>query len=268
MRARGIDTTYVVGFSTSGCVRASALDALQHGFRPLVVAEACGDRDAATHDQNLFDLDAKYADVISEAEVTHEPRSTPMTVIDLDSPDLTWIEHAIAGSDKPARLSMLHADEARGTRTVLVKFPDGWRRDAVGHQPAGEEMLILSGALTLSGLTAGVGQYLVVEPRATRSATSVADGSSAVVFFSGPGGGWADGEADDAGTVSLVRVAAGEIRDARPGLVGSTTVDADIAGRVFDTDTDICWPAARRFAHVPAGTPAPDVAGQAVIRLL
>lgn len=68
LRDRGIDTTYVVGFSTSGCVRATALDALQHGFRPLVVAEACGDRDAATHDQNLFDLDAKYADVITEAD--------------------------------------------------------------------------------------------------------------------------------------------------------------------------------------------------------
>jgi len=77
LRARGIDTTYVVGFSTSGCVRASALDALQHGFRPLVVADACGDRDAATHDQNLFDLDAKYADVISEADALTQLGATP-----------------------------------------------------------------------------------------------------------------------------------------------------------------------------------------------
>lgn len=69
LRAMGVDTTYVLGFSTSGCVRATALDALQHGFRPQVVAEASGDRDAATHDQNLFDLNAKYADVVSEAEV-------------------------------------------------------------------------------------------------------------------------------------------------------------------------------------------------------
>ena len=66
LRARGVDTTYVVGFSTSGCVRATALDALQHGFRPLVVAEACGDREQAAHEQNLFDLDAKYADVVTE----------------------------------------------------------------------------------------------------------------------------------------------------------------------------------------------------------
>jgi maleamate amidohydrolase len=68
LRALGVDTTYVLGFSTSGCVRATALDALQHGFRPLVVAQACGDRDAAVHEANLSDLDTKYADVISEAE--------------------------------------------------------------------------------------------------------------------------------------------------------------------------------------------------------
>jgi maleamate amidohydrolase len=68
LTARGVDTVVVVGFSTSGCVRATALDALQHGFRPVVVADACGDRDAATHDQNLVDLDAKYADVLAEQD--------------------------------------------------------------------------------------------------------------------------------------------------------------------------------------------------------
>jgi hypothetical protein len=193
---------------------------------------------------------------------------TEPTLIDLDSPELAWIEHAIAGSDLPARLCMLNADEARGTRTVFVKFPDGWRRDAVGHQPAGEEMLMMTGSLTLSGVTANVGDFLVVEPKATRSATAVADGSSAVVFFSGPGGGWADGSAEDAGAISLARVEAGEIRGARPGLVGSTTVLEDAAGHVFDVDADICWPDARRFAHVPAGVAVPAVVGRAVVRLL
>ncbi|MEQ6903588.1 isochorismatase family protein [Nocardioides sp. YIM 152588] len=69
LRARGVDTAVVLGFSTSGCVRATALDALQHGFRPLVVRDACGDREPATHEQNLFDLDAKYADVVTESEI-------------------------------------------------------------------------------------------------------------------------------------------------------------------------------------------------------
>jgi len=69
LNANRVDTVVVLGFSTSGCVRATALDALQHGFRPIVAREACGDREAATNDQNLFDLDAKYADVLSEQAV-------------------------------------------------------------------------------------------------------------------------------------------------------------------------------------------------------
>ncbi len=64
LNTAGIDTLLICGVSTSGCVRATALDALQHGFRPLVVADACGDRDQRVHDANLFDLGAKYADVI------------------------------------------------------------------------------------------------------------------------------------------------------------------------------------------------------------
>ena len=56
----------LTGFSTSGCVRATALDALQHGFVPMVVSDACGDRRAAPHVANLFDLQAKYAEVIDE----------------------------------------------------------------------------------------------------------------------------------------------------------------------------------------------------------
>lgn len=64
----GIDTLLITGLSTSGCVRATTLDALQHGFAPFVVREACGDRHPAPHDANLFDLQAKYAEVISEAD--------------------------------------------------------------------------------------------------------------------------------------------------------------------------------------------------------
>ena len=68
LTALGIDTLLITGFSTSGCVRATALDALQHGFAPFVVREACGERDTRPHEANLFDLQAKYAEVISEAE--------------------------------------------------------------------------------------------------------------------------------------------------------------------------------------------------------
>lgn len=68
MNSMRIDTAIITGVSTSGCVRASALDALQHGFVPLVVRDAVGDRHPGPHEANLFDLQAKYADVISEEQ--------------------------------------------------------------------------------------------------------------------------------------------------------------------------------------------------------
>ncbi|MBB5873390.1 maleamate amidohydrolase [Allocatelliglobosispora scoriae] len=67
LTAHGVDTVVLGGFSTSGCIRASGVDALQHGFRPMVVREACADRDPGPHEANLFDLDAKYADVVTLA---------------------------------------------------------------------------------------------------------------------------------------------------------------------------------------------------------
>jgi nicotinamidase-related amidase len=68
LHARGVDTLLIAGVSTSGCVRATAVDACQHGFVPLVVREAVGDRHPGPHEANLFDLQAKYAEVVSLAE--------------------------------------------------------------------------------------------------------------------------------------------------------------------------------------------------------
>lgn len=60
-----IDTAIVTGYSTSGCVRATALDAMQYGFVPFVVSDACADRAPAPHESNLFDLQSKYAEVVT-----------------------------------------------------------------------------------------------------------------------------------------------------------------------------------------------------------
>jgi len=60
----GVDTILIGGVSTSGCVRATAVDACQHGFIPLVVRDAVGDRAPGPHEANLFDLQAKYAEVV------------------------------------------------------------------------------------------------------------------------------------------------------------------------------------------------------------
>lgn len=68
LTALGVDSVLLTGLTTSGCVRASCVDAMSHGFRTAVIAEACGDRHDGPHQANLFDMNAKYADVVSEAD--------------------------------------------------------------------------------------------------------------------------------------------------------------------------------------------------------
>ena len=69
LTAAGVDTLIITGASTSGCVRATAVDALQYGFRPVVPREAVGDRNEQAHEANLYDIDAKYGDVVPMGEV-------------------------------------------------------------------------------------------------------------------------------------------------------------------------------------------------------
>ena len=73
--SRRVDTVIIVGCTTSGCVRATAVDAMQTGLRPMVMREAVGDRSAAGHDQSLFDLNAKYADVVLLGETLQYMRT-------------------------------------------------------------------------------------------------------------------------------------------------------------------------------------------------
>ncbi len=72
LTAAGVDTLIITGVTTSGCIRATCIDTVSYGFIPIVVADACGDRHEAPHEANLFDMNAKYADVVSEQDViTH-----------------------------------------------------------------------------------------------------------------------------------------------------------------------------------------------------
>lgn len=65
LQAAGVDSLIVTGCVTSGCVRASVVDAVSWGYRTVVPTECVGDRASAPHDSNMFDMDSKYADVVS-----------------------------------------------------------------------------------------------------------------------------------------------------------------------------------------------------------
>jgi maleamate amidohydrolase len=68
LTTQGTDTVILCGATTSGCVRATAIDLLQYGFPTLVPRECVGDRAEAPHEANLFDIQAKYADVVALEE--------------------------------------------------------------------------------------------------------------------------------------------------------------------------------------------------------
>ena len=68
LTAMGVDTVLITGLTTSGCVRATCVDAMSHGFVTLVVSDAVGDRADDPHRANLFDMSAKYADLVTTAE--------------------------------------------------------------------------------------------------------------------------------------------------------------------------------------------------------
>ena len=72
-----VDTTIVTGMVTSGCIRATVVDAFSHNYRVVVPIECVADRSETSHQMNLFDMDMKYADVLPLAEVLETLRSRP-----------------------------------------------------------------------------------------------------------------------------------------------------------------------------------------------
>jgi len=68
LNVNSVDTVVIVGCSTSGCVRATAVDSVQYGFRTIVIRDCVGDRHREPHDANLFDIDSKYGDVVSKQD--------------------------------------------------------------------------------------------------------------------------------------------------------------------------------------------------------
>ncbi|MFW5950143.1 MAG: isochorismatase family protein [archaeon] len=80
-----VDTLVIAGVTTSGCVRATAVDSLQHGYRTIVPADAVGDRADGPHRANLFDIDAKYGDVVQTDDVVAHVTDTNTNATDADN---------------------------------------------------------------------------------------------------------------------------------------------------------------------------------------
>lgn len=81
LNTAGADSIIVTGCTTSGCVRATVVDAVQYGYRPVVISDAVGDRSVDSHNQTLFDLRQKYADLLTTDELLE--LMTPKGPVDL-----------------------------------------------------------------------------------------------------------------------------------------------------------------------------------------
>ena len=68
--SRGVDTVVVTGCTTSGCVRASVIDSMSYNFKTVVASNCVGDRALGPHEANLFDMEQKYADLMTSSEIT------------------------------------------------------------------------------------------------------------------------------------------------------------------------------------------------------
>lgn len=80
LHAKGIDTVLIMGATTSGCVRATAVDSCQNGFKTIVVKDASADRSQVAHDQALVDVETKYGDVVTTHDGVAYLKSIPATV--------------------------------------------------------------------------------------------------------------------------------------------------------------------------------------------
>jgi nicotinamidase-related amidase len=78
--SQGVDSVILCGATTSGCIRATAIDLLQYGYPTLVPRDCVADRAQAPHEANLFDINAKYADVVPLDDVLEYVESVPGTV--------------------------------------------------------------------------------------------------------------------------------------------------------------------------------------------
>lgn len=191
-----------------------------------------------------------------------------MSLTDLSSDQHEWLEATIAGADLTARMYPLHVDLQRGTRTVLLAFPDGWNRPGSGTQPAGEEFVPLSGALTMSGRRVVPGEVLVVTPCALREETSSEDGTRAVVFYSGSGGGWVDGDDLATGSIMTHPLAEGVVRAESEGLVGRLELLQELPEEGLGVDAEVVWLASQQYAFLPRGGIPPSADGPFLVRFL
>jgi hypothetical protein len=183
-------------------------------------------------------------------------------VIDLNG-DLDWTDFQIPGGSISARIVALNVEQPSRARTLLVSFPDGFRRDVDGWYECAEELVVLEGGLQMSGETYGPNDWAWIPAGAPRSATRALPTMLALARFDGPAR-WHEGDSPSIGPV-LRDVLGDRPRVLCRGVHESAWLKEAPSG-VAGSDTELLALQTRRWARVPAGEPFPAFAGPVFCR--
>lgn len=191
--------------------------------------------------------------------------TSPPALIDLRSADLPWRLVAIGGASTDVELARLHVDPTTRASSSLVRFPAGWTRPGTGHYPCAEELLVLDGAIRVSGVDYNAGDYGYLPPYVTRSASGSAAGCLAVAWFSGAPA-WIVGIAEDLGGDTVRHgPASGCRRPAGQDVQGTAYVGAVAPSEVAAVDIELVT-LDGRWTLVPAGVVPPALGREALVR--
>jgi hypothetical protein len=198
----------------------------------------------------------------------------PVPLVDLWAGDLDWTSTTLPGSAPEVELARLHVDPVTRARVSLVRFPDTWRRPGTGHYPCAEELLVLHGAITVSGMWYAAGEYGYLPPYATRTASATPEGCVALAWFSGAPR-WIEGTAEEYVTHEAVRARPAQTADRdtplvperppRPGVPGSSRLVGRAPTAVW-VPTELVFLADWWWAMALPGRPVPNLPGPVLVR--
>ena len=178
-------------------------------------------------------------------------------VVDLNG-DLDWSHFQIPGGSSSARIVTLHVEQTSRARTLLVRFPEGFRRDVEGWYECAEELVVLDGGLEMSGQTYGPNDWAWIPAGARRTATRAVTSMLSLARFDGPAR-WHRGAPTMDGPV---------LRDAlddRPRVlcrgVHETALLSHAPSGVAASNTELLALETRTWALIPAGEPFPTLDG-------
>jgi hypothetical protein len=185
----------------------------------------------------------------------------PVEIVDLTG-DLDWSHFQIPGGSISARVVTLNVERPSRARTLLVHFPEGFRRDATGWYECGEELVVLEGGLEMSGQTYGPNDWAWIPAGAPRTATRAMPSMLALARFDGPAR-WHEGESPMVGPV--LRDVLGEPRVLCRGAHESAWLKEAPSGEA-KADTELLALKTRTWASIPAGETYPALEGPCFCR--